>query len=81
MYKRQAARATVFLDHTRPNVSAVIDGSPRRFGRFVPGLGLPILPPGMLGTQPAALITAWTQAADIKAQHPDFGGRWVTAWQ
>ena len=76
-----AARATVYLDHTRPNVSAVIDGSPRRFGRFVPGLGLPIRSPDAFGSQPSALITAWTQAADIKAKHPDYRGRWVTAWQ
>lgn len=75
-----AARATVYLDHTRPNVSAVIDGSERRAGRYVPGLGLPILPPEEFGDPPAALITAWTQADDIKARHPDYG-RWVTAWR
>jgi hypothetical protein len=76
-----AARATVYLDHVRPNVSAVIDGSPRRHGRYVPGLGLPILPPSALGDQPAALITAWTQADDIRRQHPNYAGRWVTAWR
>ncbi len=74
-----AARATVYLDRTRPNVSAVIDGSQRRAGRFVPGIGLPILPPESFGDPPAVLITAWTQADDIKARHPGYE-RWVTAW-
>jgi hypothetical protein len=76
-----AARATVYLNRTRPNVAAIIDGSPRRSGRYVPGLGLPVLPPADFGAQPAALITAWNHADDIKARHPDYAGRWVTTWQ
>jgi hypothetical protein len=75
-----AARATVYLDHTRPNVSAVIDGSQRRAGRYVPGSGLPILPPEDLGDPPAVLITAWNHAEDIKARHPEYSGRWAQTW-
>ena len=71
-----AARATVYLDHVRPNVEAVIDGSPRRAGRYVPHLGLPIRPPEDFGDPPAALITAVGHGADIKARHPEYG-RWV----
>ena len=67
-----AARATVYLDHVHPNVDFVVDGSPRRAGRFVPGVGLPIRPPEEMGDPPAVLITAWTQADDIKAKHPDY---------
>lgn len=74
-----AARATVYLDHVRPNVRAVIDDSPRRQGRHVPGVGLPILSPEAFERMdpPAALITAVGHASDIKASHKDFGGRWV----
>jgi len=75
-----AARATVYLDHVRPPVDFVVDGSPRRAGRFVPGVGLPVRPPEEMGDPPAVLITAWPHAEDIKAQHPDYQGRWVTAW-
>ncbi len=71
-----AARATVYLDHVRPNVCAVIDGSPRRHGRFMPGTGLPIRPPEDFGDPPAALITAVGHEADIKRRHPEYG-RWV----
>lgn len=76
-----AARATVYLDHVRPNVKAVIDGSPRRAGRYVPGVGLPILPPERLGSPPAVLITAWNHAEDIMARHTSYRGRWVATWQ
>jgi hypothetical protein len=71
-----AARATVYLDHTRPDVVAVIDGSSRRHGRYVPGVGLPILSPEDFGSPPAALITAIGHEADIKARHPGYD-RWV----
>jgi len=71
-----AARATVALYRTRPNIVAVIDGSPRRQGRYVPKLGIPILPPEDFGDQPAAIITAIGHERDIKARHPGYG-RWV----
>jgi len=71
-----AARATVYLNRTRPNIVAVIDGSPRRHGRWVPGLGIPVLPPEDFGHPPAALITAIGHEDDIKQRHPGYG-RWV----
>jgi methylation protein EvaC len=76
-----AARASVYLNQVKPNVGAVIDGSPLRAGRYVPGVGLPILSPWEFdrANPPAALITAWNHADDIKARHPEFTD-WVTAW-
>lgn len=76
-----AGRGTVYLNQVRANVGAVIDGSPRRAGRWVPGVALPILSPWEFerADPPAALITAWNHAADIKARHPEYD-RWVTAW-
>lgn len=77
-----AGRATVYINQAQPAVTAVVDGSPRRAGRFMPGVGLPIISPedfdrlNPLG----ALITAWNHADDIKARHPDYKGQWVTAW-
>jgi methylation protein EvaC len=75
-----AARATVYLDHVRPPVDFVVDGSPRRAGRFVPGMGLPIRPPSDFSDPPAVLITARSHERDIKAKHPTYRGRWVT-WE
>ena len=74
-----AARATVYLNQVQPGIVAVVDGSPLRQGRFIPGTGTPILAPSQFGTPPATLITAWNHAADIKAAHPEYD-RWVTAW-
>jgi SAM-dependent methyltransferase len=79
-----AARATVYLNQVPEPVEFVVDGSPRRHGRFVPGTGTPIVSPDLfdrLASQPArTLITAWNHADDIKAAHPDYRGEWVTAW-
>lgn len=77
-----AARATVYLNQVKPDVMYVVDGSPRRAGRFVPGTGHEIITPAQFDQlqTAAALITAWNHADDIKAKHPDYKGQWVTAW-
>lgn len=77
-----SARATVYLNRTRPHVKCVYDASPRRHGWWVPGLGIPILPPKDFDEHaPACLITAWNHAEDIMASHPDYRGRWEATWQ
>lgn len=79
-----AGRATVYLNQVTEPVEFVVDGSPRRAGRFVPGTGTPVVTPDLfdrLAHPPSrTLITAWNHAEDIKAQHPDYHGEWVTAW-
>jgi hypothetical protein len=77
-----AARGTVYLNQVRPHVEYVVDSSPRRYGRFVPGTGTPIHHPDTFDADPppAALITAWNHARDIKARHPLYKGKWVSAW-
>ena len=77
-----AARATVYLNQVPEPVEYVVDGAPRRQGRFVPGTGAPIVSPATfdLRAPSRTLITAWTQAEDIRANHPDYRGEWVTAW-
>lgn len=77
-----AARATVYLNQM-PGlpIDYVVDGSPLRAGRFVPGLGIPVLTPDVfdIDRPETTLITAWNHAADIRARHPDYEG-WVSAW-
>jgi SAM-dependent methyltransferase len=77
-----AARATVYLNQmgTLP-IDYVVDGSPLRAGKFVPGLGIPVLSPEVFDQDrpETTLITAWNHAADIRAKHPGYDG-WVTAW-
>ena len=79
-----AARATVYLNQVPEPVEFVVDASPRRAGRFVPGTGTPIISPELFDMAEVpnerTLITAWNHAEDIKAAHPDYRGEWVTAW-
>ena len=79
-----AARATVYLNQVPERVDYIVDGSPRRYGRFVPGTGTPIISPDrfdrVVGPADRVLITAWSHADDIKRRHPDMPGSWVTAW-
>lgn len=78
-----AARASVYLNQC-PDLPLdyVVDGSPRRAGKYLPGLGLPIVAPEVFDEDAPrrALITAWNHADDIRARHPDYRGEWVTAW-
>jgi hypothetical protein len=80
-----AARATVYLNQVAEPVEYVVDGSPRRQGRYVPGTGTAIISPDLFDRKAShrdrVLITAWNHAEDIKAAHPEFTGEWVTAWQ
>ena len=76
-----AGRATVYLNQLDVPVRYVVDGSRARAGRYVPGVGLRIATPAEFEADnpPAALITAWNHAPDIRARHPQYE-RWVTAW-
>jgi SAM-dependent methyltransferase len=77
-----AARATVYLNQM-PGlpIDYVVDGSPLRAGKFVPGLGIPVLAPNVWEADrpETTLITAWNHQGDIRAKHPGYDG-WVTAW-
>jgi SAM-dependent methyltransferase len=77
-----AARATVYLNQM-PGlpIDYVVDGSPLRAGKFVPGLGIPVLSPDVWEADrpETTLITAWNHQGDIRAKHPGYDG-WVTAW-
>jgi hypothetical protein len=74
-----AARGSVYLNQCDTGVRYVVDGSPLRAGRFIPGLGIPIVGPERFDSPPRTLITAWNHASDIQAHHPEYTG-WVSAW-
>lgn len=77
-----AGRGTVYLNQM-PGlpIDYVVDGSPVRAGKFVPGVGIPVLSPDVFEADrpETTLITAWNHAADIRARHPGYDG-WVSAW-
>lgn len=79
-----AGRATVFFNQL-PELQFryVVDGSRQRSGRFVPGVGYPIVLPERFDADqpPMTLISAWNHATDIRAAHPAYAGRWLTAFE
>ncbi|MBI5355639.1 MAG: class I SAM-dependent methyltransferase [Candidatus Aenigmarchaeota archaeon] len=52
-----------------------IDASPERFGRFVPGLHIPIKPPGNLEGIDVVVLLAWTYKKEIMEKEWEFAKR------
>lgn len=82
-----AGRCTVLLNWcnlTEDLIPCVVDTSPRRYGRFVPGVHIPIVSPNALDYNishrigpDAIMVTAWNYFDDIVKQHPNFRGWWM----
>ncbi len=76
-----AGRCTVLLNWCELGyvVDAVVDASPRRVGRVVPGTGTRILSVSALEqAEPRALlVTAWNYFDEIRSQHPNYDGFWI----
>jgi novobiocin biosynthesis protein NovU/D-mycarose 3-C-methyltransferase len=61
-------------------LEAIVDESPLRAGRFMPGTHTPIVFPSALKENPPdyIFITAWNYADVIKSKEPWFEGIWIT---
>lgn len=79
-----AGRANVYLNQMRDLPFAyIVDESPLRVNKFLPGVGTPVVPRSRLKEEPvdACLITAWNYREDIMAKNPEFTGEWLTAFE
>lgn len=76
-----AGRATVWFNQL-PELRfvAVVDDSPLRAGRFVPGVGWPIVPWVGRPSSELCVITAWNYADAIRARRK-YEGRWLQTWE
>jgi SAM-dependent methyltransferase len=80
-----AGRATILLNYTGLDASMVryvIDESPFRCGRYVPGVDIPIVAPSELRSAPTddCLMTAWNYRDEILAKSQDYlalGGTFI----
>lgn len=80
-----AGRATILLNWCsvgKENVSRVLDDSPLRQGRVVPGVKIPIETPdgpnGLMTKLPTVtVITAWNYAETIISKYPEYRGMWM----
>lgn len=61
-------------------IGYVVDATPDKIGKLMPGVGVPIVPPHVLDTdQPdAVLLLAWNWGPAIIGQHPGYLGAWYT---
>lgn len=79
------AKATTLLNFcglTAEHIDYVIDSTPAKQGRFIPGTGIPIKPPASKALDPAntVLMLAWNYTAQIMQNHLSYtarGGRWL----
>lgn len=80
-----AAKGTVLLNYLKPEpgtIAYVVDRSPHKQNRFVPGVRLPIHAPSrLLEDRPShLLLLAWNLAGEIAAQQAEYtrgGGRFI----
>jgi methylation protein EvaC len=75
-----SGRASMWLNASHLNfIEKVVDASPLRAGRFMPGVSTPIVFPSEFDDNPPefTFITAWNYADRIIAQHPNYHGKWV----
>lgn len=58
-------------------IAYVVDDTPAKQGKYMPGSRIPIVPSSELGSPDFIVILAWNWESEIRAKHPDFKGRWV----
>lgn len=76
-----AGKATMWLNACNMNyLGAIVDESPLRAGRFMPGTHTPIVFPKEMRENPPdyIFITAWNYADVIKEKESWFDGVWIT---
>lgn len=80
-----AGRSTILLNFCELGaelVEYVVDMSPLRFGKYVPGVSIPIVPPDVFHAQPPdyAIMTAWNYEDEIVRKEQVYlsqGGRFI----
>lgn len=76
-----AGKATMWVNACQMNyLEAMVDASPLRAGKWMPGTHTPIVFPDKLKANPPdyIFITAWNYAEQIKEQESWFKGIWIT---
>ena len=76
-----AGKATMWVNACNMNyLEAMVDASPLRAGKLMPGIHTPIVFPNELKKNPPdyIFITAWNYAEQIKAKEAWFKGIWIT---
>lgn len=76
-----SGRASMWLNICELDfVDKVLDASPLRYGKYIPGTNTPIVSPEELtNSQPGAIfVTAWNYFESIIDQHKSYSGDWIS---
>lgn len=75
------AKATTLLNYCglkARDISFVVDSTAAKQGRFIPGTGIPILPPHPTDINAdAVLLLSWNYSQQIIRNNVDYRGRWI----
>lgn len=74
------AKATTLLNFCEIDASTldyVVDTTPAKQGRYIPGTGIRVLAPEVAGVAPTQLLLAWNYAHEIITNHRKFDVRWI----
>jgi hypothetical protein len=57
----------------------IVDESPLRAGKLMPGMHTPIVTPDKFRERPPdyCLVTAWNYFEQIRQKHPEYEGIWI----
>lgn len=59
-------------------VEYVVDATPIKQNKFMPGSHIPIVPPERFGEPDVAWVLSWNWFSEVQSKHPDFKGAWLT---
>lgn len=69
------AKATVLLNYCGIYPTRVIDDTPEKQGRWIPGVNVPVVPRAELGRPDLALLLAWNFKDEVARREVDLRGR------
>lgn len=67
-----------YLDVGAETIDYVVDSTPAKIGRYMPGSHVPVVSPDDIGEFDYCLHTARNWKYEIERKHPGFSGRWIT---
>ena len=76
-----AGKATMWLNACGlSDVKKVVDASPFRYGKYMPGTHTPIISPEAFKSQNPdyVMVTAWNYLEAIRSQEQNYAGYWIT---
>lgn len=75
-----AAKGVMFLNVLgigTETIDYVIDDTPAKQGKFLPGSHIPVAMSTQMGAPDWIVILAWNWSTEIRSKHPEYAGKWM----